>query len=327
VSARAELRILNVEPAGYCAEARRVLAQCGTVVERELSRAELLAQLASYDVLIVRLAHQIDREVIDAGPRLRAIVSATTGLDHIDVATARSRGIDVLSLRGETDFLRGVRATAEHTWALLLALQRRIVPAAVAVRGGQWDRDALRGHDLDGKRLGIVGLGRIGRMVAGYGRSFGMEVAAHDPDAVEWPPDVKRHARLDDLLAQSDVLTLHVPLDERSKGCIGREQLALLPRGAVLVNTSRGEVVDEDALLEALESGTLAGAALDVVAHERRPEQRSRSPLLAYAATHDELLVTPHIGGATFESMEKTEVFMARKLLDLVGSPRAEVSG
>ena len=156
------ISILNAEPRGYCEEARAILKGLGQLTERELSRAELLAQLPGYDALIVRLAHQIDQEVVDRGKGLKAIVTATTGLDHINVEYAQQKGIAVLSLRGETAFLNTVSATAEHTWALLLALLRRIPAAFASVRAGQWDRDHFRGSELDGKRLGLVGLGRHG---------------------------------------------------------------------------------------------------------------------------------------------------------------------
>ena len=133
------INILNSEPLGYSAEAGAMLTELGEVVAKEMSRSQLLKELGDFDVLIVRLANQIDREVIDAGGRLRVIVSATTGLDHIDLGYAQERGITVLSLRGETEFLQQVRATAEHTWALLLGLLRNIVPASIAAR-----RDARR---------------------------------------------------------------------------------------------------------------------------------------------------------------------------------------
>ena len=308
-------RILNAEPLGYCEDARIILNQLGEVVEAPLSRPELLSQLSDYDVLIVRLAHQVDREVIDAGCRLNAIVTATTGLDHIDVAYAGSKGIAVLSLRGESDFLRTVSASAEHTWALLLALLRCIPQAFVSVQNGEWNRDAFRGHELDGKCLGLVGSGRIGRKVARYGLAFGMKVFAHDPYVEEWVEGVERLSDLAGLLCYSDVLSLHVPLNDETSGMIGANELALLPEGAILVNTSRGELVDEAALVAALENGHLAGAALDVIAYERQAEKRRKSPLLVYACAYPNLLITPHIAGATHESMAKTEVFMARKLV------------
>lgn len=308
------IRILNVEPLGFSPEARAILGQLGQVIDLPLNRSELLSQLADYDVLIVRFGQQVNREMINAGRRLRAIVTAATGVDHIDVDYARSRGIEVLSLRGEYEFLETVSAAAEHTWALLLALSRRIPQAFNSVRDGVWDRDLFRGRELWGKRLGIVGLGRIGRKVAGYAHPFGLHVAAYDPYARQWIEGVERCSTLSELLFQSEIISLHVPLTKDTVKIVGREQLLQLPRGAVLINTSRGEVVDEKALLDCLESGHLAGAAVDVICHENSEAGIHQSPLLAYARAHDNLLITPHIGGATDESMAKTEVFMASKL-------------
>jgi len=308
------IRILNAEPMNYHDAPRQVLQSLGQVDERQLSRAEFIRCLPEYDVLIVRLGFQVDREVIDAGPHLKAIVTATTGLDHIDVAYAEQCGIKVLSLRGETDFLRSIPATAEHTWALLLALVRRIPWAFHSVLNGGWDRDAFRGHNLSGRRLGIVGLGRVGQKVARYGLAFGMQVHAYDPSPSDAIPEVIRCATLSDLLRQSDVLSLHVPFNPTTEKLIGAPELTLLPPGAVLVNTARGAVLDEAALLDALQSGTLSGAALDVLTDERVQRAGTSERLLAYARTHERLLITPHVGGATEESMCDTELFMAEKL-------------
>jgi D-3-phosphoglycerate dehydrogenase / 2-oxoglutarate reductase len=205
---------------------------------------------------------------------------------------------------------------------LLLALLRRIVQASASAQDGEWNRDLFRGSELDGKRLGVVGLGRIGRKVAGYGLAFDMRVAAYDPYVTDWIDGVVRAGTLSDLLSRSDVLSLHVPLSSETVGMIGANELALLPLGTMLVNTSRGEVVEEIPLVRALESSHLGGAALDVIAHERDPKLRQQSRLLAYARTHNNLLLTPHIGGATHESMARTEIFMARKLAALLGDSR-----
>ncbi|MGD8261743.1 MAG: NAD(P)-dependent oxidoreductase [Desulfobacterales bacterium] len=311
-------RILNAEPSGYSAEAHALLSQVGIPVEKEMTRAELLQELPKYDVLIVRLGHQVDREVIEAGLNLKAIVSATTGLDHIDVESAQARSISVLSLKGETDYLRDIRATAEHTWALLLGLLRRLVPAALAARSGNWNRDAFRGRELQDQDIGIVGLGRIGKMIVRYGQVFGMGVGAFDPYTREWTDGVWQASTLEQLLASSTVLTLHVPLNNETRGMIGPTELQQLPRGAVLINTSRGQLIDETALVKSLENGHLAGAALDVIADERNSDRLQKSPLLDYAKKFDNLLITPHIGGATYESMAKTEIFMARKLTEFI---------
>jgi D-3-phosphoglycerate dehydrogenase len=308
------IRILNAEPANYSTEARCILESIGELHERSLAREKLIACLPEFDVLIVRLGFQVDREVIEAGPRLKAIVTATTGLDHIDVDYAEARGTTVLSLKGETEFLHTIPATAEHTWALLLAVVRHIPQAFESVRRGEWNRDAFRGHDLYGRRLGIVGLGRIGEKVAQYGIAFGMWVAAFDPYREGWPSDVLRCTTLADLLAIADVLSLHPPLSSETENMIGTIELGLLPQGAILINTARGALVDEDALVDALESGQLGGAALDVIRHEREETKRFSNRLLAYSRGHANLLITPHIGGATIESMHKTEEFMAHKL-------------
>ena len=308
------IRILNAEPDNYSPDARRILASLGELVEQRLSQTELRQWVSEFDILIIRLGLEIDRDVIAAGHRLRAIVTATTGLDHIDVEFTQARGIAVLSLKGEDEFLRSISATAELTWGLVLALVRHIPQAFESVRAGDWDRDLFRGHELNGRRLGIVGMGRLGEKVARYGLAFGMDVAGYDPYVEKWPEGVTRCAMLADLLARTDVLSLHVPLNNETRGLIGRTELALLPPDAVVINTSRGEVLDEVGLVAALESGHLAGAALDVVASERDTAERLASPLLTYARQHDNLLITPHIGGAAVEAMAKTEVFMAKRL-------------
>jgi len=305
--------ILNLEPDNYSAEASAILQSLGRVDGGPLTRRELLERIGDYEIIIVRLAHQVDREMLDRAERLKAILTATTGLDHIDMAYAESKNITVLSLRGETEFLRGIPATAEHTWALFLALVRRIPSAFQSVLAGEWERDRFKGHDLAGKTLGILGLGRIGEMVARYGQAFGMRVIAYDPYRRDWLPGVERAGEMETLLRQSQVLCVHVPLNEETTNLLGAAELAQLPPGAVLVNTARGQVLDESALLNALESGRLAGAALDVICDERA-KGPNRSPLVQYARTHDNLLITPHIAGATYESMAATEIFMARKL-------------
>jgi D-3-phosphoglycerate dehydrogenase len=311
------VRILNIEPKGYTQPAREVLQGLGELKEAELGRDELLAQLAGYEVLITRLAHYIDGEVLDAGPQLKAVVTATTGLDHIDLEAAAQRGVEVLSLRGEWEFLESVSATAEHTWGLLLALVRRIPAAHASVLAGGWDRDSFKGRELMGRRLGCLGLGRLGRKVAAYALAFGMEVCAHDPAPLKWVEGVERLDTLEELLAASEVLSLHPPLNEQTRGMIGQRELALLPRGSVVINTARGGLIDEAALLQALQSGHLAGAALDVLANEPAGGQAA-SPLIAYAREHSNLIITPHVAGATDESMAKTELFMARKLGDFL---------
>jgi len=312
------VRILNAEPQGYSPAAREILDTLGEVTEQPLDRAGLLDTAEDYEVLITRFGHRMDKELFAAAPRLRVLVSATTGLDHIDLEAAADCGVEVLSLDGETEFLEGLSATAELTWGLLLAVSRHIPQAADSVKEGIWDRDAFKGNELRGKRLGILGMGRLGRMVAEYGRVFGMVVAAYDPYASDWPTGVELHSAAEDLMEDAQVLSIHVPLNDETRGLMDKDMLSRLPEGAVLINTSRGAVVAEAALLSALGSGHLAGAGLDVVAEELcgGPSQA----LLAYARDHGNLIITPHMGGATVESMEKAEVFIAHKLVRFLES-------
>jgi D-3-phosphoglycerate dehydrogenase len=320
------IRILNAEPQNYSEEARKILCSFAEIEERHLNHKELLSQIKDFHVLIVRLGIHVDQEVMTAGSRLKAIVTATTGLDHIDLDHAKKRGIEVLSLNGETAFLRSISATAEHTWALLLSLMRNIPSAFSSVCAGEWNRDAFRGHELREKRLGLVGLGRIGEKVARMALAFEMDVAAYDPYRHDWPSAVKRFHTLTRLLPDVDIVSLHVPLNGETSGMIGDRELALLHDKAVIVNTARAEIVDEEALLHYLTIGRIAGAAIDVVRYERDRSKRKENALLSYARANTNLLMTPHIGGATVESMQLTEIFMARKLKTWIeethGQPR-----
>ena len=316
--------ILVSESSNFSPAAAQRLEQAGRVIWADLNRPQLLSSLSETQLLWVRLRHQIDREVLDAAPYLRAIATPTTGLTHIDVAYAERRGIRILSLRGETAFLEKIFATAEHTAALALALVRHLPQSVEHVREGSWNRDLFRGRELHGKTAGIVGLGRIGRMVAKYFQAFGMTVLATDSAYNQSPVADVPLLPLDELLSRSDLVTIHVSLTDKTRGFFGKTQFARMKRGAWFLNSSRGELIDEVALLAGLQEGTIAGAALDVLSEERSSGMANH-PLVAYARTHGNLLITPHIGGCTFESMEQTEEFLAGKVVSFLQSLPEEV--
>ncbi|MCX6995972.1 MAG: D-glycerate dehydrogenase [Kiritimatiellaeota bacterium] len=309
------LRILNAEPVGYSDEARAGLNELGELQEEACDRARLETLVTAAEVLIVRLAHRVDNALLARAPQLRVVVTATTGLNHIDLSAAAAHGVEVLSLQGETDFLRHVTATAELAWGLTLALARRLAPAWAQAKSGHWDRDALRGTELSGKTLGILGLGRLGRIVADYARTFRMRVCAHDPAIVE-PPAGVTLCGFEETLAVADVLSLHVTLHAGTRGLLNTAAFARMKPGVLIVNTARGEVIDERALIVALESGRVAGVAADVLCGETSgdPAWLKHNPLWQFAQTSERVLLTPHIGGATRESMAATELFMVGKL-------------
>jgi len=283
-----------------------------------------------YEALFVRLGLAVDQEVMRHAPSLRWVVTPSTGTDHIDVTAARQRGIDVVSLQGATDILRQVKSTAELTWALLLALVRHLPRACNDVHEGNWRRRPFLGDELDGRTLGIVGCGRLGRIVAGYGLAFGMTVLVHDiaREQIDAAPAGVSGCSFQDLLSTADVVSLHLPLNDRTRGYLSRDRLACFKPDAVLINTARGELVDETAMLEALESGRLAGAAVDVIGDDSRWPERPATihPLIEYSRTHSNLLVTPHIGGYGRLAIARTREFITNRFLQLASAsaPRPE---
>jgi D-3-phosphoglycerate dehydrogenase len=310
--------ILVSESHEFSYEAAELLRQSGELILSDLDRSSLLSAVRDIDVLWIRLRHRIDAEVMAAAPRLKIIVTPTTGLNHVDVDEAERRGIRVLSLRGEDEFLRDVRATAEHTVALMLSLLRHIPAALAHVQEGSWNREQFKGRELYGKTVGVVGYGRLGRIVGKYLRAFGTRVLVTDPkldrDSVE--PGIT-FLSLNQLVREADIVTLHVNLCDETRGFFGSRQFSMMKQGACFINTSRGELVDEATLLDALGSGRLAGAALDVVSGEYSGTMTNH-PLVAYAREHDNVIITPHIGGCTVESMKKTELFLASRLAHLL---------
>lgn len=307
-------RALIAEPDDFSPRAVELLRRGGVDVDLSpVTPGDLSSSFSTHDVVWLRLAHRIDAGVLGDKPRCRVLATPVTGLDHIDLAACEQRGIRVVSLKGEVEFLRRVRATAELTMGLMLSLLRHIPASAEDVKAGRWDRDSFRGQELFEKTVGVVGMGRLGSIVAGYLRAFGCHVLGADPRS-DFPPDLVERVSLDELLARSDVVTLHVSYSPSTRHLIDAAALARMKRGAILVNTSRGGIVDEGALLAALESGYLGGAALDVLDGE--PAIDESHPLVEAARRLKNLLVVPHIGGNTAESFEKTEVFLAGRVLD-----------
>jgi D-3-phosphoglycerate dehydrogenase / 2-oxoglutarate reductase len=320
------VRILHLEPECYPEDVLERLRAAGSLdVLAGGDRETLLRRLEQtpYDALFVRLGCSVDRAVFERQPSLRFVVTPTTGLDHIDLVEADRRGVRVISLAGETEFLRTIRSTAEHTWALLLALVRRLPTLAERGRAGIWARSDGVAAELNGRTLGIVGLGRLGTMVAGYGIAFEMRVVAfdRDPAAFDGAPGAEP-LPLDELLAAADVVSLHLPGSAENAGFLDAGRIARMRPGAVLVNTARGEIVDETALLAALESGRLAGAALDVLAGDSSWDGAAPPdhPLLALARRSDRLLVTPHVGGHGDRSVAGTRAFVTERFLAEAGA-------
>lgn len=307
-------RILNAESRYYSKKAGDILGKIAEVDYFDsLSASRIKRKISRYDGLIVRLRNYIGRDILKNAEKLLFIATAATGLDHIDAGFAGKKSIRILSLGGEKRFLLGVYATAEYTFALILALTRNIPSAFIDVRRGRWDRYEFIGSELNGKTLGIIGFGRVGRMVAGYAGSFGMDVVACDIVKNGFGPRVKR-VSLNELLEVSDIISVHLPLNKDTEGILGKASFNKMAKRPFIVNTSRGAIIDEPALLAALKKSLVRGAAIDVVKGEYRIGKKNTA-LLEYAKTHGNLVITPHIAGASRESMEKTEVFIANEIV------------
>lgn len=311
-------KIWNAEPEDYSRKAFHLLGDVGDVQEELLDQAALLEKIPEIEVLIVRLGLQVDQAILRRAKQLKYILSATTGTDHIDMETATELDIKVVCLKGEEAFLRSIPSTAEHTWALLLALIRHLPQAYQHVIQNGWDRQIFRGHNLSGKRLGVLGLGRVGCQVATFAKTFGCETGFYDPAPSILMHGLQQFPSAEQLLQWSEILCIHIPYDKSTHHYLNYERLQHLPLGALLVNTSRGGVWDETALVRLLQADHIGGVATDVIENELDEVQRSASPLLQQAKKDQRILITPHIAGATFESMEMTEIFIAKKFRALI---------
>lgn len=275
---------------------------------RDLTHKELLSLIADKKGLLSMLTDVVDRDVIDGAPRLRIIANCAVGFNNIDVEHARRKGILVTNTPGVL-----TETTAELTMALILAVLRRLPQAERFTREKKfkgWALDLWLGRDLAGAQLGIIGFGRVGRAVAQRAAAFGAEILYHDP--VRLAPDVEKSCRavflpLDDLLRRADIVTIHAGLTPHTRHLISKERLALMKKGAVLINTARGPIVDEKALAEALAQGRLWGAGMDV--YEREPEIEDALFGL------DNVVLLPHIGSATYATRLKMAMTAARNLI------------
>lgn len=270
--------------------------------------------LQKAELLVVRLALTADKKFIDSMPRLKIIATSTTGLNHIDTVYAAKKGIRVVSLRGQTGFLKQIPSTAEETFGLLLALVRKIPWAFDDVKSGKWRTNQWVGIQLYGKVFGIVGFGRLGRIVARFARAFGMRVMAADPyvSAVVMKKSGVKKVSLASLFQESDIISLHVPLTEKTHALITQKHFRAMKPRAYFLNTARAELIKRGALVAALKKKWIAGAAVDVLDNEDASGRHlKKDPLVAYAKKYSNCIIVPHIGGTTHEAKETTQIFLA----------------
>ncbi len=268
-----------------------------------LDLSELLKQVGDYEVIVVRSATKVTKEVIDAGKKLKIIARAGAGLDNVDVESAKSREIKILNTPEAP-----TEAVAELVIGMMLSWARNLTRADTSMKQGEWFKSDLNGTELRGKTLGILGTGKIGREVGRKAKAFKMELIAQDcVEVLSFSDEVNcRYCNLQKILSDSDYLTIHLPLTDETRQLIGKGEFEMMKPTAVLINTSRGELVDENALAEALTSGKIAGACLDVYSHE--------PPVDSQLFKLSNVLLTPHIGASTREAQHEAAVLLAKKI-------------
>jgi D-3-phosphoglycerate dehydrogenase len=276
-------------------------------VKLGLSKEELISVIGEYDAIVTRSATKVDKDVLAAGKKLKIVARAGVGVDSVDVEYASAKGVIVVNAPfGNTN------SVAEHTLALLLALCRNIAKADASLKKGEWKRSALIGSELKGKVAGVIGLSKVGGRVATRLKAFECEVIGCDPFISE-----KRASDLgvtlvshEEIYRTADIITLHIPKTNETRNMIGEKELAMMKQGVIIINTARGGIIDEEALFSALESGKVAGAAIDVWS-----EEPPKSPLLTNLINHERVLSMPHLGASTREAQVNVAVDVAREIV------------
>ena len=298
-------KILVITPVRHITGVADTLESAGDVIYMDdPSSEEVLACVDGYDALFTnpnKSSVFISAALMDAGARLKVICTASTGTNHIDLAHARERGLLVLSLTEEREVIDRISSTAEHAFALMMACIRNIPAAWDSVKRGEWDYLPFVGRQLNALTVGVVGYGRLGKLFAGYCAAFGSRVLVCDPYKQVHDPRLEQ-VETNALLAESDIISLHVHVTPETTRMVDRDWLARTKPDVLLVNTSRGDVCDEDALIEFLTARPGARYATDVLANET--QEKSESRLLEWARHSDQVLVTPHIGGMTAEGQQ-----------------------
>ncbi len=288
-------------------EGVRILREGGLDVDVNigLKPEELKAIIGGYDGLVVRSATKATAEIIDAGKKLKVIGRAGAGVDNIDIAAASKRGIVVMNTPGGNTV-----TTGEHAIAMMMALTRNIPQATASMKEEKWDKKSFSGREVYNKTLGIVGMGRVGSVVASRAKGLRMNVIVYDPFISQEVAEKQgiELAELEEIYKRSDYITVHTPLSKETRGLIGKEAFEMMKDGVMILNCARGGIIDEKALLEALNSGKVSGAAIDVFEKEP-PEDWS-------LVKHPHVICTPHLGASTLEAQENVAIAIAEQIVD-----------
>jgi D-3-phosphoglycerate dehydrogenase / 2-oxoglutarate reductase len=278
----------------------------------KLTQSEFNQHASKYDAVLIRFNTKVSSDLLNKKSNIKAIISPTTGLDHIDLTAAKNNGVRVFHLYGEKNFLKTISGTAELTIGLMISILRKIPQSFDSVKEGIWDAGLFRGSELSGKTLGIIGCGRLGTKVSRAAIALGMKVVSYDPFISRFPAGVISKTSQLEVFLEADIVSLHVPLLPETIHLIGEDEINQMKNGVVIINTSRGAIIKSQSLISGLKKGKVSSAAVDVIENEHLSLGEAH-PFIEYAKNYDNLIITPHIGGATFESVENTDLFILRK--------------
>jgi len=307
------MKLIITEPMDFSPEGLKILKKKFEVISLD-NISKLSEYIHTANILFVRLGIVFSREILSNAPNLKVICTPTTGLDHIDLDFCKENNIKIISLKNEREFLNTIPSTAEHTWTLLMAINRKLNMACEHTKLKQWNRNIFKSFNLKGKTLGILGLGRVGKQVAHFGNSFGMTVKGYDTNQSIKIKLVQNVTSVEELFKISDFISIHIPLNDSNIKFVNQNLIDLMKQKACIINTSRGKVWDEEAIAQALIKKRIRGVATDVIYKELSSDYE-KSPLFSVDQRQFNCIITPHIAGATFDSMQMTEDFIIKKLM------------
>ena len=301
----------------FSSKAIRKLTNYGEIIEYK-SKKHFMKRLPEADIIITALDIKLNKHLLSKAHKLKLIGSRTTQLRYIDLVECEKRKIKVINIKSNSAVLKKTPSTAEETMGLIFCVIRKFPSAFDSIKREKWQRMEHCGTELHGKRIGIIGFGRLGKMVAHYCNAFSTKVIAYDPnvDTLKMSKYRVEKVDLDYLLRSSDIISVHAIYDESTYRFLNEEHFRKMKKDAYFINTSRGEITDEDALLSALEKKCIAGAAIDTLAEES-PDGRhlKNNKLIEYARNNDNLIIVPHLGGTTREAIEKTQVYITNLVI------------
>jgi len=319
------MKILHLEATNYSESALNALRNIGVLEIKEPQSKEELDMIlmqSNYDCIFTTIGNTLDRVNLAFQKNLKYIVSPTTGLNHIDIDYTIEKKIEVISLKGESEFLSSIQSTAEHTWMLVLALLRNFKKVQQSISNGLWSRNELLCDELNTKTIGIIGYGRLGKIIAQYAQAFSMRILVCETDSKNQILAIQNGFEIyskEEIFSMSDVIVLLTDYSKENEKMIGKNEFFKMKKSAFFVNTSRGEMVDEEALLYALENKLIKAAALDVLNGDSdwKTNLPSNHKLYEYSQVNTNLIITPHVGGYGKVSIQKTRDFITEKFLKI----------